>query len=105
MICGGLADGEFACYLDACSGANAGTGLINRTGQIAGVHAISTVPDARGLGVASAVVTRILADAAAEGFRTVCLQTGKGDCADVIYKRMGFQERFTLAMYGPTSCP
>lgn len=52
-------------------------------------------------GVASTVVSRILADAAAQGFRNVCLQTGKGDGADALYGRMGFRERYTLAKYGP----
>lgn len=101
IISSGLADGDFTCYLSECDGDFVGTGLMNRSGQTAGVHAITTTPVARGRGVATALVARILSEAAAEGYRIVCLQTGKGDGADVLYKRMGFRERYTLTKYGP----
>ena len=100
IVSGGLADGDFTCYLAACGGDSVGTGLMNRSGLTAGIHAITTAPAARGQGVASAIVARILADAAEEGYRIVCLQTGKGDGADMLYKRMGFRMLYTLAKYG-----
>lgn len=101
LVSGGIADGEFTCYLAKHNGDFVGTGLTNRSGQTAGIHAITTTPAARGQGVATALVTRILSEAAAEGYRIVCLQTGKGDGADVLYKRMGFRTLYTLTKYGP----
>ncbi len=103
IVDSGLADGEFTCYLAEIDGGCAGTGLLNRQGQLAGVHAITTTPAARGRGVATAVVARMVADAAAQGCAAVCLQTGKGDGADLLYQRMGFSLRFSLGKYGVIS--
>ena len=100
IISSGVADDDFTCYLAEIDGSCVGAGLMNRTGQLAGVHAVTTVPSARGQGVASAVVARMLADAAAQGRAPVCLQTGKGDGADTLYQRMGFRVRYTLDKYG-----
>ncbi len=102
-ISGGIADGEFSCYLAEIDGNVVGTGLMNKTGQLAGIHAVTTIPAARGQGVASALITRLVADAAARGFTRVCLQTGKGDGADTLYQRLGFGVLYALHKYGPTS--
>ena len=102
-ISGGIADGEFSCYLAEIDGNVVGTGLMNKTGQLAGIHAVTTIPAARGQGVASALITRLVADAAAREFTRVCLQTGKGDGADALYQRMGFRVHYMLRKYGPTS--
>ncbi len=101
IVSSGVAAGDFTCYLATIDGRWVGTGLMNRTGQLAGIHAITTIPSARGQGAASAIIARILADAAAQDRAPVCLQTGKGDGADILYQRMGFRTLYTLAKYGP----
>lgn len=101
VVSGGITDGEFTCYLAEVAGNSVGTGLMNKTGQLAGIHAVTTSPAARGQGIASALIARLVADAAARGCTRVCLQTGKGDGADVLYSRMGYRMIYTLTKYGP----
>ena len=103
IVNSGLADSEFTCYLAEIDGGCVGTGLMNRQGQLAGIHAITTTPAARGRGVATAVIARMVADAAAHPCAAVCLQTGKGDGADFLYLRMGFSVRYSLGKYGVKS--
>ena len=103
IVCAGLEAKEFICYLAQIEGRSVGTGIMNKTGNLGGIHAITTAPSARGRGVASSVVSRALADAAAQGLGVVCLQTGKGDGADTLYQDMGFKIHFELAKFGQQS--
>jgi GNAT superfamily N-acetyltransferase len=103
VVASGLAESDFRCYLAEIDNTCVGTGIMNKTGRLAGIHAITTVPHARGQGVATTIIASILADAAAQGFAMVCLQTGKGDGADALYQRLGFRVFFELAKYGPKS--
>ncbi|MGB3406470.1 MAG: GNAT family N-acetyltransferase, partial [Jannaschia sp.] len=55
------------------------------------VKSMFTAPAARGLGVADAILTRLILTSAAEGRPLVRLETGVGlDAAHRLYRRHGF---------------
>lgn len=81
-----------------------GTGaLALRTGY-AEVKSMFTAPAARGLGVADAILTHLIAAARADGRPLVRLETGPGlDAAHRLYVRHGFHPRGPFGTY--EECP
>lgn len=54
--------------------------------------AIAVVADARGIGIATGLLTRLLADASAQGLSGVSLSVGRANGAHRLYRRLGFRE-------------
>ena len=59
-----------------------------------------TAPDARGTGVADAILRHLIYLAVSEGFPRLRLETGNGlDAAHRLYRRHGFVERGPFGSY------
>jgi len=58
---------------------------------------VSTLPDARGLGVATAMAGHVLREAKASGYQVATLNAT--EAGQPLYLRMGFTDCFTTAIY------
>jgi putative acetyltransferase len=77
-------------------------GYVLLTEDVAEMKRLFVDPDARGRGVGGAIVGAIERAAAAEGVRTLLLETGvKSDEALRLYRRFGFAECGPFADYRP----
>jgi ribosomal protein S18 acetylase RimI-like enzyme len=76
-----------------------GKGELRRTekGMLPGVYVMATLPQWERRGLATALLTRILADAAAEGHELIVLTAGYD--AYFLYRKFGFEHIFEYAMY------
>lgn len=66
---------------------------------VAGVYAVSTLPEARRRGVGSALTLQALLDARERGYRVGVLQSSK--MGYNVYRRLGFETCFTIKTYTP----
>lgn len=81
-------------------GATVGTGAIALHDDHAEVKSMFTAPAARGRGVADAILSHLIALAAAEGRPLMRLETGRGlDAALRLYARHGFAPRDPFGTY------
>jgi len=72
----------------------AGTLAIFRTGGLAGVYCVGTVPEFRKMGVATRLLSRAREIADAEG-RQLILQTLASDGAELFYSQRGFERLYS----------
>src|SRR5262245_48735382 len=87
--CGELLDRpECVVYVGYADGAPVASGLGWRTGRVAGVYAIATIPAARQRGYGAAMTARIVTDGLASGCDTAALQAS--ELGRPIYERLGF---------------
>lgn len=86
-------------------GAALGMGAIRRHGNgVAEVKRMFVKPEARGMGVGGAILSRIEALAREEGFSRVVLETGSNfDAAKRIYERSGFATCEPVLDYPPSA--
>jgi GNAT superfamily N-acetyltransferase len=82
-------DPEVALFIGTLDGRPVGTSAAVRTGDVAGVYAVGTIPAARRRGVGEALTWATVAAARDWGCRTVTLQSS--EMALPIYTRMGFR--------------
>ncbi|MHB0875228.1 MAG: GNAT family N-acetyltransferase [Anaerolineae bacterium] len=85
---------RFVGYLD---GSPSATSALYLTGGLAGLYYVSTVPGARGRGLATALTARALREAKAEGYLTAVLQASPAGAS--VYRRMGFVACSTIPIY------
>lgn len=74
-----------------------GSALLHQTGNIAGIHAIGIIPEARRKGYADVIMRQILNISIEKGLEYATLQAsamGKG-----LYVKLGFQEDFLMKNY------
>jgi putative acetyltransferase len=77
-----------------------GTGALALRDGYAEVKSMFTAPEARGRGVADAILRALIATAAAEGRLLLRLETGRGlDAAHRLYARHGFVPRGPFGAY------
>ena len=80
---------EVAVYVGYADGHPVTTGMGVRTGSTIGLYTISTIPEARGRGYATAMTKRIAADGARDGCDVAILQAS--DMGFSIYERLGYR--------------
>ena len=68
----------------------------DRTGSI---FSVGTLKEYRGQGIATALIRRALIDSMLQGNDLHTLQTNKGDRAEQLYQRLGFEVDHTAAYY------
>ncbi|OPY30737.1 MAG: Acetyltransferase (GNAT) family protein [Methanocella sp. PtaU1.Bin125] len=84
-------------YLGVLDGRPVATAALVLGRAAAGAYWVSTLPDARGRGAATAMMGHVLREAKAAGYGVVTLNaTGAGH---PLYSRMGFADCFTTAIY------
>lgn len=84
-------------YLGMLDGRPVATAALFRGSVAAGAYWVSTLPDARGRGVATAMMGHVLREAKASGYGAVTLNaTAAGH---PLYRRMGFADCFTTGIY------
>jgi GNAT superfamily N-acetyltransferase len=84
-------------YLATHNGRPVGTTLLYLGAGAAGLYWVSTVPQARRQGIASALAHRALADAREMGLKMAVLQATSA--ARGLYRRLGFDEYCTIGHY------
>ncbi len=77
----------------------AGTSLALRTGGVAGVYAVETLPEARRRGVGTAATWAAVAAGRAWGCDTIVLQAS--EMGFPMYQAMGFRTVVRYAVFGP----
>jgi GNAT superfamily N-acetyltransferase len=86
-------------FLARVGGVPVGAGSLFCWGGLAGIYNMCTLPAYRGRGIASAVLTRLMAEALAlrmEGIALVPTSAGRP-----LYERFGFRERFRERYFAP----
>ena len=76
-------------YIGYAGGKPASTSLMIRTGDVAGIYFVSTLPEFRRRGFGEAMTWRAVADGRAAGCKLSCLQASK--MGRPIYERLGFR--------------
>jgi GNAT superfamily N-acetyltransferase len=84
-------------YLDDCP---VGTSLAIRTGDVAGVYAVGTLPDARRRGIGTAATWAAIAASRAWGCREIVLQSS--EMGFPMYGQMGFRTVVSYAVFRPS---
>ena len=82
---------EVRLYLARVDGAPAGSTLLYSQFGLGYVDAVGTLPEHRRKGVASALVTRAVADSRAMGNRWTALETDSEGVAEGLYRGLGFR--------------
>lgn len=78
-------------YLASINGEPVGTALYVTDGGVAGIYSVATLRSFRRRGVATALLSRAIADARAAGAQLVCLECAAGSEALELYNALGFQ--------------
>jgi GNAT superfamily N-acetyltransferase len=61
---------------------------------LAGIYAVATLPEHRGRGIATALLSEAATRARARGISTLTLQVAKGSAAERLYAKLGFEPIF-----------
>jgi GNAT superfamily N-acetyltransferase len=84
-------------YAGYWKGKLVGTSVLVMNNGVAGIYAVSTLPEARGHGLGTALTIAPLRDALEAGYRVGTLQAS--EMGYPIYRRLGFQEVCQFALY------
>ena len=87
----------FQTYLALLNGEPVATSQVSNSAGVAGIYNVTTLPEARGRGIGSAVVLRPLLAARRIGMRIGILQSST--MGYNIYRRLGFQDFGKLSVY------
>jgi GNAT superfamily N-acetyltransferase len=90
-------------YLGLLDGRPVATALFFEGSEAAGLYWISTLPDARGGGIASAMVRHALREAQAAGYRHAILNAS--EAGHPMYLKLGFDDCFATAIYRRPASP
>jgi ribosomal protein S18 acetylase RimI-like enzyme len=85
-------------YLGLWNGKPVATALLFLGAGVAGLYSVSTVPQARGRGIGTAMAQEALRQGRDRGYRVGILYASQMGLP--IYRRMGFREYFTVQQYG-----
>jgi len=88
---------QFRTYLALLNGKPVGTSQLFLSEGVAGIYNVTCLPEARGLGIGSAVTLAPLLDAREMGYRIGILQASKQGYS--VYRRLGFQDFGNLSLY------
>ncbi len=81
-------------------GPPAAIGALIMGAGLPGVYVMATLPAWRRRGLGKGILARILAEAAADGYRLIALTAGK--MGYPLYRQFGFEHVFSYAIYRPT---
>ena len=84
-------------YLGYLNGKPVGTSVLVLHAGVAGIFAVSTLPEARGRGIGTALTVAPLVDAREAGYRVGTLQAS--DMGYPIYRKLGFQDVCQYNLY------
>lgn len=88
---------RYECYLGILNGQPVATSMLFRTGGVAGVYWVGTVPEGRGRGVGTQMTMKPLIDARIAGLDIATLQaTSMGE---PVYRGIGFEDCFRFGVY------
>lgn len=90
-------EGRLRRYLGRWNGKPVATCQLFEGAGVAGLYYVTTLPDARGRGIAAALTRAALRDAKAMGYRVAVLQASPMGLP--IYRRLGFQEFFPIEIH------
>jgi GNAT superfamily N-acetyltransferase len=76
----------------------AGAALLVMTAKVAGIYEVTTLPNHRKRGVASALLARAVADAAESGIDLIHIQAPAGSKAEAFCAKLGFRTEFRSAI-------
>ncbi len=84
-------------YVGLLAGEPVSTASLHLSDGVAGINAVGTAPNARRMGIGTAVTLAALRHARGRGYRTAALKSS--DMAFGMYRRMGFEEYYRYAIY------
>ena len=84
-------------YLGRWNGKPVATCELFEGAGVAGIYYVTTLPEARGHGIAAAMTRAALRDGKEKGYRAAVLQASP--MGRPIYRSLGFQEYFTIELY------
>jgi GNAT superfamily N-acetyltransferase len=90
-------------YLGFLAGRRVATSALVPAGGLAGVYAVSTLPEARGRGIGAAMTAFPLLEARARGYRVGALQATAMGLS--VYRRLGFREVCEYRCYAQPPAP
>ncbi|HLO87229.1 MAG TPA: GNAT family N-acetyltransferase [Nostocaceae cyanobacterium] len=93
----GLKSKEYIRFIAYWQGSPVATSALYLDEQVAGIYLVATVPEARGKGVATALVSATLQHARQLGYHIATLQASKMGVN--VYRRLGFQEFYRVHLY------
>ena len=97
-----LSEPGFTFFVARLEGAAVGCGALRRHDGFGEIKRMFVLPEARGRGVAQALLARIEAAARDQGYQTLCLETGiHQEAAITLYRAAGFVERPPFGGYPP----
>ena len=85
------------CYLGVLDGVPVATAMLVPSHGIAGIHYVSTVPQAQGGGIGTVLTWTVLRDAGALGYRTGGLVSTAAGVS--VYRRLGFRTYGAFSFY------
>jgi GNAT superfamily N-acetyltransferase len=101
-----LATGQHVFYLASLGGKVVGAARsVQRAEGVTGLAALTTLPDARGHGVGTSLLARMIADARAAGSTTIFGTIIPGSYAAGMYRRLGFVSLFATRTFTLVSDP
>lgn len=92
-----ISDARFQTYLALLNGKPVGTSQLFLSESVAGIYNVTCLPEARGLGIGSAVTLAPLVEARKMGYRLGVLQASQKGYN--VYRRLGFQDFGHLSLY------
>jgi ribosomal protein S18 acetylase RimI-like enzyme len=90
-------DAKFQTYLAILNGKPVGTSQAFLSEGVAGIYNVTCIPEARGLGIGSAVTLAPLLEARQRGYQIGVLQASQKGYN--VYRRLGFQDYGKLSVY------
>lgn len=90
-------DNPFRTYLAMLNGKPVGTSQLFTSGGVAGIYNVSSIPEARGQGVGSAITLAPLLEARDRGYRVGILQASS--MGYNVYRKLGFDDFGKLSVF------
>ena len=89
-------------FIGYYSGEPVSVSSIYISGANAGLYNVGTPSSKRGCGYGSALSIRAIKFAKSKGVKKILLQTELGDVAEQLYKKLGFKQAFSAAIWAKT---
>jgi GNAT superfamily N-acetyltransferase len=86
-------------FVGYLNGSVVGVCLLVRTGDVAGIYAVATLPDFRKRGISSALMREAIKCSSQHGCQTVTLQVVTGSYAQNFYEKLGFSASFCASIF------
>ncbi len=86
-------------YVGYVDGKPVGTTLLVLTKGLAGIYAVATLPESRKRGIGSSLMARAVTDARNQQCDLITLQVAASSYAESLYKKLGFDTRFSAKIF------